>query len=147
MDSKKPSCAVECSDHLLTRLGLWAYHLGTTAMSTSFVFELSHVATLLRGLRPLREAEPNNKDIDGTICWLKQQMVGKIERLEPFMRNRKWIEDEIAFEGRPDTDCHDCAEPTCKKPCRGKFCSDCWRGLLSEIHGEPEHTEGECKKS
>ena len=116
-------------------------------MSALFVFELLHVAILLRGLRLLREAEPNNKVIDGTICWLKQQMVGRIKRLEPFMRNRKWIEDEITFEGRQDTDFHDCAEPTCKKPCRGKFCSDCWRGLLSEIHGEREHTEGECKKT
>ena len=64
-------------------------------MSAFFAFELFQVSLLLRGLRLLREAEPNNKDIDGTICWIKQQMVGKIKRLEPFMRNRTWIEDEI----------------------------------------------------
>jgi hypothetical protein len=128
-------------------LGLWADDLRTTAMSAFFVFELLHVATILRGLRLLLAAEPNNKDIDGTICWLKQQIVGKIKHFEPFMRNRKWIEDEITFEGRQDTDCHYCAEPTCNKLCRGTFCSDCWRELLSEIHGEPGHTESECKKA
>ena len=114
-------------------------------MSAFFAFELFQVSLLLRGLRLLREAEPNNKYIDGTICWLKQQMVGKIKRLEPFMRNRTWTEDEITFEKRQAGDSHDCAESTCKKPCRGIFCSYCWCGFLSEIHGERELTESECK--
>ena len=117
-------------------------------MAGIFIFELRHVSKLLDSLRKLREAEPQNeKEITGTICWLKHQMVGKIKQLEPFMRNREWIEDEIVYEKNTQgTDFHDCAEVTCKKPCRGKFCEACWRVIISEIHGEKEHTDMECKK-
>ena len=117
-------------------------------MATTFVLELIHVRHILGGLRKLREAEPQNeKEIDAVICWLKHQMVGKIKQLEPFMRNPRWIEDEIVYENnRSGTDYHDCAEITCKKPCRGKFCADCWKVILTEMHGYKAHTEVECKK-
>jgi hypothetical protein len=117
-------------------------------MATTFVFELVHVRHILQGLRKLREVEPHNKQqIDGVICWLKHQMVGKVKQLEPLMRNRPWIEEEIAYENNYlATALHECVEATCKKPCRGKFCADCWRSILKELHGEQEHTEADCKK-
>ena len=114
--------------------------MGGKAVSTTFVFSMTQVRHILYGLRKLREADPNNANtIDGTICWLKSQMVGKMKVLEPFMRNRKWIGDEIAYEQQDATDYHECDNPQCKKRCRGKLCVACWRSVLAEIHGEPEH--------
>ena len=118
-------------------------------MATAFIFELAHIRHILNGLRKLKESDPGDKkEIDGVICWLKYQMVGKVKHLDLFMRNRRWIEDEIIYENnKDDTEYHDCAEVTCKKPCRGKFCGDCWRVILKEMHGEKEHTKAECKNA
>ena len=117
-------------------------------VAATFVFDITQIRHILQGLSKLREVEPQSEQqIDGVICWLKYQMVGKIKQLEPFMRNRRWIEGEVAYENNYlATDFHECAEASCKKPCRGKFCADCWRTILKELHGEKEHTAAECKK-
>lgn len=113
-----------------------------------FTFQITQLKHIIHGLRKLREAEPENAPaIDGTLCWLKNQMVGLIQHTEPFMRNRKWITDEIAYEKAPHvTEFHDCRNDQCKKPCRGKFCATCWEAILAEIHDEKEHEQVECKK-
>jgi hypothetical protein len=118
-------------------------------MPSTFILDITGVRLVLQGLRTLREKEPENVEaIDRVICFMKNQMTGKLKQLEPFMRNPQWIRTEINHELSPPTeDYHECANPTCKQNARGKFCAACWLEILCEFHSEKSHAKVECRKA
>ncbi len=102
-----------------------------------FSLELKHVKCILEALRALE-----NPSKDETICWFKQQIAGKIKKLEPFMRERKWIEDEIKFESKSGSRDAKCSN--CQNPSRSKYCAICWKEILTCFHDVQGHLEN-CK--
>ncbi len=102
-----------------------------------FTLELRHIKQILEALRGI----PDSPLKAETLCWFKQQIAGKIRKLDPFMREQKWIEQEIAYENKSpkNANCTDC-----KKPCRTKYCADCWKQILVCFHNVEGHSD-HCK--
>lgn len=125
-------------------------------MGRNFVFDLVGIRHLLGALRNTTKSDENaftNSNTDEgyrtTQCLLMRQMAGPLSKLECFQRDSSYIRGEIAFEEKygevKNLDCQmeikgeGESKVACNKPCRMKYCTDCWKDLLAEIHGQPGH--------
>lgn len=110
---------------------------------------LGEVKRILHGLRLLKSNGANEseiKELNTLICTIMYATVGRLKKLEPFMREANWVQAELFYERSPNGP-RNCVckekvgeeEKPCGKECRGKMCADCWTEVLKEIHGTPGH--------
>lgn len=99
-------------------------------MPRIFLFEIDQIRHLLEAVRSMDD----KKISEALRNSIRAQMFGPITHLEPFMRGREWLKDEIAHECEEDKPRNNTCG--CGRGCKGKMCAPCWQVVYRKLHGD-----------